>query len=327
MGITFRLFAVGASSGGRTAITKFLSEIPGTINAAFVVAVHGAFDTPSFFAGVLGQKTELGVVEASQGLSIEPGMVYIAKPNHHLFVHEGKILLSKGPRENLFRPSIDVLFRSAAVAYGNRCVGILLTGRLNDGTTGLEAIKKCGGRAIVQNPKTAEYSDMPGFARETVDIDYVVDLEDLAEVIQNIMHEDLPLAKEISSKLIKENCIATKIESQIATEEILGHQVPISCSTCGGPLWKMEDSKIDRYRCHVGHAFTQEALLKSQNEALEEALWVSLRTLEEKRMLLKRISNDYSDRGSKSLARSYSDKIDEVSKHIGKLRTVLQLKD
>ena len=179
MNSNFRLFALGASSGGRAAITKLLSKLPETINAAFLVTVHGAFDTPSFFAQVLGQKTNLKGLDASHGLFIEPGMVYIAKPDHHLFVHDGKIYLSKGPRENLFRPSIDVLFRSAAVAYGNRCVGILMTGRLNDGTTGLEAIKKCGGRAIVQNPATAEYGDMPAFARETVDIDYVVDLEEL----------------------------------------------------------------------------------------------------------------------------------------------------
>lgn len=327
MNPTFRLFAIGASSGGRAAITKFLSPIPAGINAAFLVTVHGAFDTPSFFAKVLGQKTDLKVTESDHGIPIEPGTVYIAKPDHHLFVHDGKIYLSKGPRENLFRPSIDVLFRSAAVAYGNRCVGILMTGRLNDGTTGLEAIKKCGGRAIVQNPATAEYGDMPAFARETVDIDYVVDLEELSEVIQNIMNEELPPEKDVPPNLIRENGIATKIESQIPTEEALGYQVPISCSTCGGPLWKIENSKIDRYRCHVGHAFTQEALLKSQNEALEEALWVSLRTLEEKRMLLQRMSNDYTDRGSQSLARSYGSKIDEVSKHIGKLRAVLQLQD
>jgi len=168
---------------------------------------------------------------------------------------------------------------------------------------------------------------MPGFALESVDIDYVVDLEEFSTVIQNIVDEGLPPEKEVPVNLLRENRIATKIESQIPTEEALGDQVPISCATCGGPLWKMKDSKLERYRCHVGHAFTQEALLQSQNEALEEVLWVSLRTLEEKRMLLQRMSDNYEDRGPMSLARSYGSKIEEVTKHIGRLRDVLQLSD
>ena len=327
MTTNFRFFAIGASSGGRAAITEFLKTVPKTIHAAFAIVVHSSFDAPSIFASILQQKIELEVEEASNGKMIAAGKVYICRPNYHLFVEKGRLMLSKGPRENLFRPSTDVLFRSAGIAYKNTCVGILLTGRLNDGTSGLEAIKKCGGLTIIQNPATAEFRDMPANAHRLVEIDYVVNLEDMAAVILRVMNEDLPVEKEIPKSLMRENEISMKFRSQIAADESIGHQVPISCPSCGGPLWKMEESGINRYRCHVGHAFTQEALLKSQNQSLEEALWIALRTLEEKKMLLGRMQSEYADSGMKNLSSSYSEKITEVSKHIVKLRIVLKLHD
>lgn len=307
-------------------MTEFLKDIPQTINAAFAVVVHSSFDAPSIFATVLSSKIELKVQEAANGTKISAGNVYICKPDFHLFVEDDTLHLSKGPRENLFRPAIDVLFRSAAIAYQNRCVGILLTGRLNDGTAGLEAIKKCGGLAIIQNPATAEFKDMPANAKRLVDVDYVVNLEDMAEVIQRTMAEQLPEAVEIPKSLILENEMAVKFKSQIGTDEKIGYQVPISCPSCGGPLWKMEKSGINRYRCHVGHAFSQEALLKSQNESLEEVLWIAMRTLEEKKMLLERMVSEYSQGGLKKLSTSYADKISEVSQHIAKLRPYYNFK-
>lgn len=322
-----RLFVLGASAGGRKAVAKALEAVKEAKTAAFLVVVHGSSDGPSFFPKILSQKISMEVLEPENGTNIEAGKVYVSKPNHHLFVHDSKIFLSNGPRENLFRPSVDVLFRSAAVAYGNCCVGILLTGRLNDGTAGLEAIKKCGGLTVIQNPATAEFSDMPLNAAESVDIDYVVNLEDMGSVINKIVKEKAPERIELPASIVRENKIAIKIGSQIALEETLGQQVPISCSTCGGPLWKIADSKINRYRCHVGHAFTEEALLKSQNNALEEALWIAMRTLEEKKMLLERVNRDYHKKGVKSLSATHSEKIEEVQKQINKLRNVLQIPD
>lgn len=323
----FRLFLIGGSSGGQAAVVQTLSNIPKDINAAFLVVLHTAFDTPSNFHTYLNNKINLEVCEAKDKLVIKPGMVYVARPNNHLFVSNGTMHLSSGPRENLFRPSIDVLFRSGAVSCQNKVIGILLTGQLNDGVSGLEAIHRCGGLTMVQNPASAEFPDMPKTAIENVDIDYVVNLEDMSSVIHKIMQEGLPKRRTIPKGLQRENEIATKIKSQISLEDKLGHQVSISCSSCGGPLWEMKNSGIKRYRCHVGHAFTEEALLRGQNEALEEALWISLRTLEEKNALLLRMASDYESKGSKILARSYSDKRDEVSNHLKKIRSVLLIND
>ncbi|WP_419211290.1 chemotaxis protein CheB [Maribacter sp. X9] len=322
-----RVIVIGASAGGTKAVMVALEAIPIGSKAVFMVVIHGSMEGFTLFPKLLAQKIKMKVIVAQNGMPIQTGNVYVALANHHLFVGDGKLYLSNGPRENLFRPSIDVLFRSAAVSFGHQCVGVLLTGRLSDGTAGLEAIKKCGGLTVIQNPATAEYSDMPRNAAALVAIDYVVNIEDMAQVIINILDEKLPPKVVAPASLIRENSIATKLGSQISIEENIGHQVPISCSSCGGPLWKIEDSKINRYRCHVGHAFTEEALLKSQNDALEEALWIAMRTLVEKKMLLERVSRDYGNRGTSTLSETQADKIKEVQKQINKLRAVLQIPD
>ena len=278
-----RIFAIGASSGGYKAVKKILSDVPTGLNAVYFVVVHTSFNASGSFADSLEKKIELPVKKAKDHMEIELDTVYIAKPNYHLFIREDKILLSKGPRENLFRPSIDVLFRSVAVAFKNRSVGILLTGRLNDGTNGLDAIRQCGGIIIIENPATAEFQDMPLFAQQTLPIDYTVNLEDMAGVIQKVTQEALPQAKAVPQSISRENEIAMRIKSQVRLQKDIGYQVPMGCAECGGPLWKIENSNPERYRCHVGHSFTQEALLECQEKSLEEALWVSIRTLEEKK--------------------------------------------
>ncbi|MHA7056983.1 chemotaxis protein CheB [Aquimarina sp. M1] len=323
-----RIFVIGASAGGLKAVKTILVGIPQGLNAAFLVVVHNTFKSSNSFFKVLANKINLEIKEAENHLLIEPDTVYVARPNHHLFVkNDNKIVLSKGPRENLFRPSIDVLFRSAAVAFKNRCVGILLTGRLNDGTNGLVAIQKCGGLTIIQNPDTAEFGDMPLFAKSTIDIDYIVNLEDMAGVLQKITEEEIPVEKEIPLSIIKENDIAMRFKSQVGLQKELGQQVPLSCAECGGPLWKMADSDPERYRCHVGHSFTQEALEQSQEASLEEALWVSIRTLEEKKTLLRRMADEYDRKKMTSLSASYANKIEEVTEHITNIKAVLQLND
>lgn len=327
MNAPLRLFVLGASAGGHPAILKILQDVPEDINAAFLVVVHIAMEADASSALYLQKRIKLKVKYAEQNMPIEAGTVYLAVFNHHLFVHDSVMLLSNGPRENRFRPAIDVLFRSAAVAYKNQCVGILLTGRLSDGTAGLEAIKKCGGLAIIQNPLTAEFPEMPLTAQQSVAIDYTLDLEEIAGAIQEIMGQALPEEKKVPLSLIKEASIAMKIKSQVRVEQTLGKEVPLSCSSCGGPLWKMTDADTERYRCHVGHAFSQEALLQSQQEKLEETLWISLRTFEEKRILLQKMAAQYRSKGFDMLVRSYEDKLAEVNDHIERLRSLMQIHD
>ncbi|MCM8570128.1 chemotaxis protein CheB [Gramella jeungdoensis] len=323
----FRLFLIGASAGGRAAVEKVLSDLPHDTPAAFLVVVHSSFDMISSFSSHLNKKVEMEVLESREDLEIQPGKIYVCVPNQHMVIKNGKLSNSNGPRENLFRPAIDVLFRSGAVVYGNRCVGILLSGRLNDGTVGLEAIKRCGGETLIQNPKTSEFSGMPQTAQKFVEIDYTADLEKIGDQIKKIIEKPLPEEVKIPYSLKREAEISTKIRSQVRTEEYLGEQVPLSCASCGGPLWKIKDTGITRYRCHVGHSFSEESLLLAQNENLEETLWVCLRTLEEKKVLMLNMAENFREKGSDHIARSYSDKIEEVDEHIDRLRQLMDIKD
>ncbi len=323
----FRVFVIGASAGGHDAVINTLANIPINVNGAFLVVIHNSFDSSGGFERVLEKKIKLKVQLAGSEVPILPGNVYLSFSNQHLVVSDSSLMLSKGPRENLFRPSIDVLFRSAAVSFKNRCVGVLLTGRLNDGTAGLLAIKRCGGIAIIQDPKTAEFSEMPLSAQRSVKVDYCMDVEDIGKLIEVICQQPLPPEKEVPQSLVKEARIALAIKSEISKEDSLGEQVPFSCPSCGGPLWKMTDESMERYRCHVGHAFSQEAMLSGQNRKLEETLWVALRTFEEKRILLQRMAETYSEKGFTTLSASFRNKVEEVTEHINRLRDVMKLND
>lgn len=324
---TFRIIVIGGSSGAHAALAKLLKDIPTGINAAFLVVLHGSFIPELNFASALGKNIKLNVKEAVSSQTIEKGNVYLSLPNMHLNISDGKIVLSMGPRENLFRPSIDVLFRSAAVNFGNRCIGVLLSGRLSDGTAGLDAIKRCGGKSIVQDPKNAEFPDMPTSALEAIEVDYCLPIDRISLQIEKICTQPLTTKTQIPASLRREAEIALKIQSQVATEDCLGEQVAFSCPGCGGPLWKMKDGKMNRYRCHVGHAFSREAMLAGQNEKVEEALWIALRTLEEKRNLLMQMKKNYSGKKINKLTNYYEDKMSEVSKHIELLRSAMKIND
>lgn len=322
---SFRLFVIGASAGGQSAVKVALTNIPASINAAFLVVVHSAYNTTSYLVKHLEGKIALKVVEASDNLEIKPGTVYISVPDKHMIVAEGMIKLSYGPRENMFRPSIDTLFRSAAVTYKNQCVGMLLSGRLNDGSAGMESIKTCNGLTVIQNPDTAEFKGMPFFAQQYVAIDYIKDLEEMTHTIAEIMNTTLPDEKEIPGYLIKENEIATNINSEVRTIESLGDPEPVTCPECDGPLWKVNELKTPLFRCHLGHSFSEEALLNSKESGLEEAMWVALRILEEKKMLLLKVIEDYKQRNIEALIVSYEKKLAEVLKHIKQLRKVMKI--
>lgn len=325
----FSIIAIGASAGGYPAIIEILRNFNEPVPAAILIVVHGAFKAGKALASKLKEQTGFRVLQAEDGLPVMAGNVYLSVPDTHLIVRNGHLVLAAGPRENLFRPAIDVLFRSAAVNYGNRCIGVLLSGRLNDGTAGLEAIQRCGGTLIVQDPSNAAYPDMPQYALSVVQPDFVAELEDIPDILRNLVTSQLPAFRDIPQYLERENQLAWQLGSQVETEEYLGDQVPKSCPSCGGPLWEIneEESGFPRYRCHVGHAFSREALLAGQDDSLEQAMWMSLRTLEEKQNLLERMKKDYTKRGLKGLVRSYDDKLKEVKTNINSIRKIMEINE
>jgi len=234
-----------------------------------------------------------GPLECTQALDgevFETGHVYLAPSDHHMMVGKDRIKITKGARENRQRPAIDPLFRSAAVAHGNRVIGIVLTGYLDDGTAGLMAIQRCGGTCVVQDPADAAYADMPLNALAQVKVDHSVPLSEMGSLLTMLCQKKRGKRKAVPEDILIEAKIAERVLSDLPSVEALGEQVPFNCPGCGGVLWEMAEGDSLRYRCHTGHSFTAPVLLAEQTAKVEETLWVALRMLEERRNLLVKMS-------------------------------------
>ncbi|HEX8329055.1 MAG TPA: chemotaxis protein CheB [Hymenobacter sp.] len=318
------LIVIGTSAGGMPALVQLVAQLPATLPAAVLVVQHFAPDSDGqHLVARLARHTPLHCRLPTDGDVLESGTLYLAPPDRHLLAKDGSapyLLVTKGPRENHFRPAADALFRSAAVAYGARTVGVVLTGMLHDGTAGLEFIKRCGGVAVVQDPHDAEYPSMPETALRNVDVDYVVPLDQMGALLEEITRKPLPERKmDIPEDLKQEAAIAERVVG--TTEEVtrIAHPVPLTCPDCGGSLFEVNEGKLLRFRCHTGHAFTADALLRSAQHSLEETLWVALRMMEERKNLL----SSMAARGEGPYSVQQEERIEEMKKHINRLREFL----
>jgi len=315
------LVVIGTSAGGIPALTKLVAQLPGTLPAAVLVVLHLAPESQGeIIVRLLAEHTSLRCVLATDHAPLEAGTLYLAPPDRHLLAKEDHVLVTKGPRENHYRPAVDALFRSAAVAFGPSVVGVVLTGMLHDGTAGLDFVKRCGGVAVVQDPTDAEFPSMPQSALEAVEIDYVVPLAAMGELLVELVTSPaagLPATAYVPSDLRLEAAIAERVMG--TTEEVsqLGHQIPLTCPDCGGALWEIAHGSVHRFRCHTGHAFTAESLADSSREALEETLWVALRMMEERKVLLTSMAGHDKGRWQN---RKVAERLDQLKGHINRLR-------
>ena len=236
---------------------------------------------------------------------------------------DGHLHVTKGAQENRSRPGIDPLFRSAAVAFGNRVTGIILTGYLDDGTAGLIAIKRCGGICIVQDPKEAEYPDMPKNALNQLKVDYCVPIAEMGGILSKLVVRKLARQKAIPKDIQREAIIAERVLSDLPSVNSLGEQVPFNCPGCGGVLWKIAKGSQLRYRCHTGHSYTAAALLAEQTKKIEETMWTALRMFEERKNLLTTLAKDKS--GAQARLAAERAKLSQI--HIDRIRTFLLADD
>ncbi len=293
------IIVIGASAGGVEALTHLVRELPAQLPAAIFVVLH----IPAQSTSVLPQIVNRAIAKQHKGASslkashpkdneeIQTGQIYIAPPDHHLLIKDGHIRLARGPKENGHRPAVDPLFRTAARTYGQRVVGIVLSGTLDDGTAGLAAVKQRGGLAIVQDPDEALYWGMPRSAIENVEVDYIVGVSEIARLMVELAYK--PVKQEgtnaVSNDMEMEADMAELEVGAMNNPNRPGNPSPYGCPDCGGVLWELGEGKLLRFRCRTGHAHSTGSLMASQAEALEEALWNALRALEEKAALASRL--------------------------------------
>lgn len=315
------IVVVGTSAGGLEALDRLVGALPTDLPASIFIVQHiAAQDSSEPLLRRLNRHKAFQPRLAENGDRFRPGRIYVAPADSHLLVKKSKMLVTKGAPENRNRPAIDPLFRSAAVAHGARVIGVVLTGRLDDGTAGLIAIKRCGGVTVVQDPKDAAYSGMPLSALDNAKVDFCVSLADMGPLLTRLVSERHGKNKAVPPDIRTEGVIAERVLSDVSQVNGLGNQVPYNCPGCGGVLWEMDNPGEKRYRCHTGHSYTGPTLLASQSEKIEEMLWISLRMFEERKNLLVTMTKDAR---TKAVKRSTRQRAKETQGYIDRIRGML----
>jgi two-component system chemotaxis response regulator CheB len=185
-----KIIVIGTSAGGMEALDSLIGQLPTDIGAAILVVQHLAPQNSGHaLIQRLGRHRAFRCALAANEEALVSGRIYIAPADAHLLVKRDNVLVTKGARENRYRPGIDPLFRSAAVTHNSRVIGVLLTGMLDDGTAGLAAIRKCGGVTVVQDPKDTAYPEMPQSALNADQVDYCDPLSTMGELLERLVRE------------------------------------------------------------------------------------------------------------------------------------------
>jgi two-component system chemotaxis response regulator CheB len=279
---------VGGSAGGMDAVRSLLQQLPRELPASVFVVLH--MGPVSYLPRILRQGSALPVVAAESGAAIERGKVYVAVPGVHLLLHDDHILLRRGPRENLSRPAIDPLFRTAAATHGSRVIGVVLSGSLSDGTAGLRAIKRCGGLAVVQQPEDAAVPFMPRSALRYVDVDYVRPADEMGELLGGLVREPAGPSPPVPTDIRLEAAIAAQELADMRVDDMLGKPSHFTCPECHGALWEIGDGTMLRFRCHVGHALSADAVLAAQGEEIDTLLGTLQRSHQERAALARKLA-------------------------------------
>lgn len=328
MATTRDIIVIGASAGGVQALTTLVAGLPRTLPAAVFIVLHIPAKPPSVLPDILRRDAHMPVAHAKNTERIEHGRIYIAPPDQHLLIENSHIKLVHGPKENLHRPSIDTLFRSAARWAGPRVIGVVLTGARDDGTVGMRAIKQRGGTTVVQDPIEATFPSMPISVMQDIRVDYSLPLREIGPLLTRLAKE--PVAEEGGYPLAEEVELEARIAGQemdsgelIASVERLGRISKLTCPECNGALWEIKDEDLLRFRCHVGHAFSAESLSDGQAENLEVALWSAVRALEEQMILAKRIVERARQANHIRAATMFERRAEEAERHSGVIRQLL----
>src|SRR5215813_4889640 len=293
------IVVIGASAGGIEALSCVFKGLPGKFPAAIFVVLHIAPHSPGYLPDILARAGPLPAEHARDRKPFRHGRVYVARPDHHLMLEpDGHMRATRGAKENHARPAVDPLFRSAALAFGPRVIGVVLSGGLDDGTAGLRGIKMCGGTAVVQDPADAVVSSMPATALRHVSIDYCRPADQIGPLLAGLVTRPVP------QHIVPEADMRKQLELEVdiakggdrsAEVTRIGQPSMFTCPECHGTLMRMRGERPSRFRCHTGHAFTADSLLAELTEATEESIWNAIRSLQESSMLMTHLADHWRD--------------------------------
>lgn len=270
--------------GGLDAIKQLVTKMPDDLPVAIFIVQHTAEDAKPLLPFILSKLTSLKVKIAEDGEKIKAGTIYVSPSNQHLLVEEDKVTLGDGMMENRSRPSINNLFRSAAAAYHQKVIGILLTGLLYDGAKGLETIKNLGGTTIVQDPREAEYDEMPINAIKNAEIDYVASIEDMASLLKVLVNQEIvQKINKASRQVLKQIEIASQKESGRGNRD-----------------------EQDDFR--------------SKTMAVDDSLFSILQVMQERSIMLGNMAESEALKGNEKMAKIFYDRARECRLHTANLK-------
>jgi two-component system chemotaxis response regulator CheB len=317
------IIAIGGSLGAVDAVKQLCRVLPSDLAATLFIVVHIGDHGNDLLADIFDAQSAISIKTAVDGENLQPGHAYVAPADHHFLVLDNKVRLGRGPRENMARPAIDPLFRSVAISYGPRAIAVVLTGLLNDGAAGLADIKRCGGITVVQSPADAVAPDMPLGALRGSDVDYRAPLADMAPLLVKLAGEEAGPPVEIPEDIKSEVQIALGRRSDAEVIAKFANPVPLSCPACGGVLSEVNRPPL-RFRCQVGHSYTAEALATVKEGAVDEAVRVALRIIEERIVLSEKMAFEARMTGREAAATSYERRIGDFRDYAQILRRSIE---
>jgi two-component system chemotaxis response regulator CheB len=226
--------------------------------------------------------------------------------------------------ENDLRPAVDPLFRSAARSYGARVIAVILTGSLDDGTAGAAAVKVGGGVTIAQDPAEAFAPGMPTSAINGGFIDHVLPLREIPVLVTALVDEDAEDAPEVDAPVLhaKEPDLGSP-PNPIHADDRPGRPSVFTCPACHGTLWEAHENGLVRFRCRVGHVYSVESMLSAQTDEVDRALWIALRTLEERAALSHRLAERGRSRGQTWVDTAFTDRARDSEREAMLIRELL----
>ena len=284
------IVVIGTSAGGIETLRELVAGLPADFPAPVAIVMHLSPESPDVLAEILTRSGPLPAVLVRNGERLTGGTIYVAPADRHLLVEPGRLRVTRGPRENRFRPAIDPLFRSAAQVYGPRAIGVILSGNLDDGSAGMWAIKQLGGVTIAQDPDTALFRSMPENAIQHVRMDYVVPVNEIPAVLVSLASGTRPEPARPAAtpgSLDVEVRIAAEANPVDAGLLKVAEPSTFACPECHGVLLQMRESDQIRFRCHTGHAFSPHSLKAEVMDQIDSALWNTVRALQEGALLLR----------------------------------------
>lgn len=295
----FAIIVVGASAGGVDVLRTLVAALPADLNAAILVVLHiGAHR--SDLPWLLTRCGKLPAAHGKDGETLAAGRIYVAPPDHHMIVEDGRVVLTRGPRENWARPAIDPLFRSAARGAGRKVIGVVLTGGLNDGTAGLFAIKAAGGTTIVQDPADCLTPNMPQSAIANVSIDHIVP----AAAIGGLLVRLVGAITEEEPSVTRPDPVTGDAQGRGATAQYTSHHpATVTCPDCGGALQRSTLGTLTQFSCHIGHVYTAEVMLAAQFMTMERFVEQAMRSLGERAELCRQMLGELGEREDTAMLR------------------------